>query len=104
MRGVVGIGEVSYFIIVLIVIVDLFTGDMRIRMLLFFYFVIFVGRFVRVLNLGLGFKFWKFIVCRIFLDFGWFRDDLDEIYRWVFMYCKFGVFKFDKICCKFFER
>lgn len=44
LRGVVGIGEASYSTIAPTVIADLFTGDMRTRMLSFFYFAIPVGR------------------------------------------------------------
>lgn len=43
LRGVVGIGEASYSTIAPTVIADLFTGDMRTRMLSFFYFAIPVG-------------------------------------------------------------
>ena len=44
LRGVVGIGEASYSTIAPTVIADLFTGDMRTRMLSVFYFAIPVGR------------------------------------------------------------
>ena len=44
LRGVVGIGEASYSTIAPTVIADLFTGDMRTRMLSCFYFAIPVGR------------------------------------------------------------
>lgn len=43
LRGVVGIGEASYSTIAPTLIADLFTGDMRTRMLSFFYFAIPVG-------------------------------------------------------------
>lgn len=43
LRGVVGIGEASYSTIAPTVIADLFTGDMRTRMLSVFYFAIPVG-------------------------------------------------------------
>ncbi|XP_031568969.1 protein spinster homolog 3-like [Actinia tenebrosa] len=43
LRGVVGIGEASYSTIAPTVIADLFTGDMRTRMLSIFYFAIPVG-------------------------------------------------------------
>ncbi|KAK2574256.1 Protein spinster-like protein 1 [Acropora cervicornis] len=44
LRGIVGIGEASYSTIAPTVIADLFTGDMRTRMLSVFYFAIPVGR------------------------------------------------------------
>lgn len=43
LRGIVGIGEASYSTIAPTVIADLFTGDMRTRMLSVFYFAIPVG-------------------------------------------------------------
>lgn len=47
LRGVVGIGEASYSTIAPTVIADLFTGDMRTRMLSIFYFAIPVGRYMQ---------------------------------------------------------
>lgn len=43
----VGIGEASYSTIAPTVIADLFTGDMRTRMLSIFYFAIPVGRYMQ---------------------------------------------------------
>ncbi|KAL3098048.1 hypothetical protein niasHT_027593 [Heterodera trifolii] len=42
-RGVVGIGEASYAVIAPTIIADLFVGQMRSRILMFFYFAIPVG-------------------------------------------------------------
>ena len=44
LRGVVGIGEASYSTVAPTLIADLFTGDMRSRMLSVFYFAIPAGR------------------------------------------------------------
>lgn len=43
-RGLVGIGEASYSTIAPTIISDLFVGNVRSKMLAFFYFAIPVGR------------------------------------------------------------
>lgn len=45
-RGLVGIGEASYSTIAPTIISDLFVGNVRSKMLAFFYFAIPVGRYV----------------------------------------------------------
>ena len=46
MRGMVGVGEASYSTIAPTIIADLFSKELRTRMLMIFYFAIPVGRFV----------------------------------------------------------